>query len=485
MNSPRNRGRMWCLALLLAVVGSLFAGPQVGTAHAEPKSPCSKLDGTPARKYCKDSKDDKDAGACTLLKDLARKLCEDRSKGIPGLPGSGGGDGGGDGGGLTNGASDHVKDLAEWLIKRTEGLVAPQSAWGPEKATDGLFAPFLWLGRHLAVAIFVCVVVVCGLSAWQGAPRLKQMGHTTGWTLVAVAGMASVPGAAMMLNKAVSAAFKTAFDSNESSLFAVIRKDLATGADSGNPLAILVIVAALCVALGFAALVFMTRQPGILVFVCISPLVLASLARGGDTEAVQKWAQRLLGLMFAPMALLLVSPFVALAKGSLVMDALLLVGADVLMLRMIFHGVPYLGPRLAGAARSMVDRNTSNPLARAAVRAGVPNFHEQENSPRGPRLVSTPGRAMAQDGDVLFAAYGGRPRPRPGRLTTESAISQINTDSERSARLMAARRQARAANQPSTGSRTPPAGRNPAPAPPPSRPAPNSPPPRSSGPTTP
>ncbi|MFF3748595.1 hypothetical protein [Streptomyces kronopolitis] len=491
MASPL-KGRMWCLALLLAVVG-VFCGPQTSPAHADDKFTCADVKG-PARDYCQDKPGEhaeKDPGACKLLDGLARKLCEDRSKGVPGPPEDRGGDG------LTNGASDHVKDLAEWLIRKTTNLIAPGESWAPEKASDGVFAPFLWLGQHLALAIFTCVVVVCGLSAWQGTPRLRQMGFSTGWTLVAVVGMASVPGAVVAFNKAVSQAFTAAFSSNESSLFGAITKDLESGADAGNPLAILIIISALCVALGFAALVFMTRQPGILVFVCVSPLVLASLARGGDAEAVQKWGQRLLGLMFAPMALLLVAPFVKIVQGSLVMDAVLLTAADALMLRMIFHGVPYLGPRLARAARSMVESRTTYPLARAAVRVGAPNFHEQENSPRGPRLVTTPGRAMAQDSDVLFAAYGARPRPRPGRLTTASAIGQINADSERSARLMAARRQARATNtnQPPAGPRPASGGRGPAAAPSP-RPAPSSPRspaprsprsngPRSNGPTTP
>ncbi|MFE6692134.1 hypothetical protein ACFVFQ_37440 [Streptomyces sp. NPDC057743] len=507
MTSSLNWGRIWCLALLLAVVGILL-DPQPSPAQADPKTTCDSVPGQ-LRKFCHDKKQETErckdfhgpakldcesqgessqkdsSGPCSLLKGVARKLCENRTKDIPGLS-SGGRDGGESG--LTNGASQHVKDLANWLIDKIKSLVAPKDAWAPEKADNAAFAPFLWLGQHLAVAIFVCVIVVCGLSAWQGTPRLKQMGHSTGWTLVAVAGMASVPGIVMLLNKAVSEAFTAAFNTDESSLFGAITQDLKNGADSGNPLAILIIVSALCVALGFAALVFMTRQPGILAFVCISPLVIASLARGGDTEAVQRWAQRLLGLMFAPMALLLVAPFVKLVQGSLVMDAVLLVAADAVMLRMIFHGVPYIGPRLAGAARSMVESRTTNPLARAAIRASVPDFHEQENSPRGPLLVPTPGRAMAQDGDVLFASYGGRPRPRPGRLTTESAMAQINNDGQRSQRLMAARRQARAANQPPADSRPTPNGRTPAPAPAP-RPArgPRSSPPgpRSSGPNTP
>ncbi|MFJ2202369.1 hypothetical protein [Streptomyces violaceusniger] len=414
---------------------------------------------------------------CDLLLGDAKRYCKNGGKGAPGHPDDAGP-------GITDGASDHVKDLANWLIDKIEGLIAPNKAWAPEKATEGVFAPFLWLGQHLAVAIFVCVIVVCALYAWQGAPRLKQMGHSTGWTLVAVTAMASVPGAVMMLNKAVSEGFTTAFDSDEATLFGAITKDLKDGADSGNPLAILIIIAALCVALGFAGLVFMTRQLGILAFVCMAPLVFASLARGGDTSAVQAWAQRLLGLMLAPFALLLVSPFVALVKGSLVMDAVLLIAADVLMLRMIFHGVPYFGPRMARAARSMVEARTTNPLVHRAVRAGAPDFHEQENSPRGPRLVTTPGRGMGRDADVLFASYGARPRPRPGRLTTTSVIDQINTDSARTQRLTEARRQARAANQPA-GSRRTPANPNPTPSPAPRptspTPAPSSPPPPRSG----
>ncbi|MET7727534.1 hypothetical protein [Streptomyces mirabilis] len=419
------------------------------------------------------------ADPCSKIHGEAHAYCE-RGQGGGTPPSTNGG------GGLTDGASQHVKDLANWLIDKSEKLVAPGKSWAPEKSTDAVFTPFLWLGQHLAISIFVCVVVVCGLSAWQGAPRLKQMGHSTGWTLVAVAGMASVPGAVMLLNKAVSEGFTAAFDSNEGTLFGTIKEDLQHGADAGDPLAILIIVSALVVALGFAALVFMTRQPGILVFVCMSPLVLASLARGGDTSAVQAWAQKLLGLMFAPFALLLVAPFVSLAGGSLVLDSVLLVGADVLMLRMVFHGVPYFGPKLARGARSMVESRTDNRLVRRAVRAGVPDFYEQENSPRGPRLVSTPGRAMAKDSDVLFAAYGAKPRPRPGRLTTDSAISQITTDAERSARLMAVRREARASRQPE-GSRRAPAAPNPGRAPRPTPPS--SPPPRSGGsgggPTTP
>ncbi|MFF4756351.1 hypothetical protein ACWD5R_39595 [Streptomyces sp. NPDC002514] len=358
--------------------------------------------------------------------------------------------GGGGGGGITNGASDHVKELANSLIKKIIELVAPKDAWAPERSDNWLYQQFLWLGQHLAVAIFVCVVVVCALTAWQGAPRLRQMGASTGWTLAAVAGMASVPGAVMLLNKAVSNAFTAAFDSNESTLFTVIRDDMEHGADAGNPLALLLIISALVVALAFAALVFMTRSLGILVFVCLAPLVLASMARGGDTSAVRAWAMRLLGLIFAPFALLLVAPFVELAKGSLVVDAVLLVAADVLMLRMIFHGIPYFGPKVAGAARALVERNTSSPLARAAVRAGVPDAYETENGPRGRRTVDTPGRAAHKDTGVLFAAYGIKTRQRPGQLTTASVVDQVQENAARTERIRQARQQARAALQPQT-----------------------------------
>ncbi|MEU9663510.1 hypothetical protein [Streptomyces chartreusis] len=369
-----------------------------------------------------------DKDPCALIKGPAKEYClRDNGRGGDPEPPIGGT------GGVTDGASDHVKALANYLIEKIQGLIAPGNAWVPEKSDGGLFEPFLWLGQHLAVAIFVCVVVVCALTAWQGAPRLKQMGASTGWTLAAVAGMASVPGAVMLLNRSVSSAFTVAFSSDEATLFGTIGDDLKHGADAGNPLAILLIISALVVALAFAVLVFMTRQLGILAFVCIAPLVLASLARGGDTSAVKAWAQRLLGLIFAPFALLLISPFVALAHGSLVLDAVLLVAADVLMLRMIFHGVPYFGPRVASAARAMVESRTSSPLARAVVRAGAPDYYEKENNPRGPRTVDTPGRAMSQDRGVLFAAYGVNKPQRSGRLTTESAVARERREASESA----------------------------------------------------
>lgn len=411
-----------------------------------------------------------DKDPCGLLRGPAVEHCERVHGDIPPSEGTGGGGGGG----LTDGASDHVKDLADTLIHALRGLLAPNKAWAPEKADTPVYATFMWLGQHLAVAIFTCVVVVCALTAWQGAPRLRQMGASTGWTLAAVAGMASVPGAVMLLNQAVSRGFEAAFNSNEGTLLTVIAKDLDTGADSGNPLAILIIVSALVVALAFASLVFMCRQLGILVFVCVAPLVLASLARGGDTAAVKAWAMRLLGLMFAPFALLLVAPFVSFVEGSLVMDAVLLVAADALMLRMIFHGIPYIGPRLARGARSFVEQRTTNPVAHAVVRAGAPAFHEQENVPRGPRLVHTPGRAMTQDRSALLGAYGIKQKARPGRLTTASAISQTQRDAGRSQQLMAARRQARAAAQPPV----PTGAGAPAPPRPPSSPPPSPAPPR-------
>ncbi|MGW3360550.1 hypothetical protein ACWDFL_35035 [Streptomyces bungoensis] len=397
-----------------------------------------------------------DKDPCNLIKGPGRAYCEsDHSSGGP--PGTGGT---GSGGGLTHGASDHVKQLAETLIATLKRLIAPSHAWAPAKADSSLYEPFLWLGQHLAVAIFICVVVVCALTAWQGAPRLKQMGASTGWTLAAVAAMASIPGAVMLLNKAVSNAFTAAFDSNESTLFSVIRDDLGHGADAGNPLTLLLIISALVVALAFAALVFMTRQLGLLVFVCMAPLVLASLARGGDTTAIKQWATRLLGLMLSPFALLLISPFVELAKGSLAVDTVLLVTADAIMLRMIFHGVPYFGPKVARGMRTMLERNTTNPLARAVVRAGAPDFYEQENTPRLPRTVPTPGRAMSQDRGVLFAAYGFKQHQRPGRLTTASAVAsarrQATEAATRNAQISQVRRQAHAAAQQQTGGTPPP-----------------------------
>ncbi|MFG2789100.1 hypothetical protein [Streptomyces sp. NPDC048419] len=395
---------------------------------------------------------------CDAIKGPGKAYCE-RDPSSNGPPGTGG----------AGGASEHVRTLAESLIRKIEGLIAPGHSWAPAKSGSGLYEPFLWLGQHLAVAIFVCVVVVCALTAWQGAPRLKQMGASTGWTLVAVAGMASVPGAVMLLNKAVSSAFTAAFSSNESTLFGAISDDMQHGADSGNPLAILIIFSALVVALAFAALVFMTRQLGILAFVCMAPPVLASLARGGDTSGVKRWAQRLLGLMFAPFALLLVSPFVKLAQGSLVVDAVLLVAADALMLRMIFHGVPYFGPKVARAARSYVEGRTASPLAHAVMRAGVPDFYERENTPRGPRTVKTPGRAMSQDRGVLFAAYGLNKPDRSGRLTTASAVAKEQRDKSESAtrrqQLREVREQYRTNPQPQAAAPTAQTDSAPAPAP--------------------
>ncbi|WP_226487585.1 energy-coupling factor transporter transmembrane protein EcfT [Streptomyces parvulus] len=386
------------------------------------KDPCDALKGTPGYEYC--ARDNDGAG-----------------------PPDGGPASGGDG--LTGGAVTNLQDLADSLIKKIQGLVAPDSTWAPEKADSWLYSQFLWLGQHLAVAIFICVVVVCALTAWQGAPRMRQLGASTGWTLAAVAGMASVPGAVMLLNKAVSNAFTVAFNSDEGTLFGVIREDMKDAGDAENPLSIMIIFAALVVALGFAALVFMTRSLGILVFVCLAPVVLASLARGGDTSALKAWMMRLLGLMFAPFALLLISPFVQFTEGAIVMDAVLLVAADVLMLRMIFHGVPYFGPRLAGAARTAVERRTESPLARAVVRAGAPDVYEQESTPRYPRTVDTPGRAMSQDRGVLFGAYGlNKQDRRPGRLTTESASAKAARDTARTTQISAARAAARTAARP-------------------------------------
>ncbi|MFJ9810724.1 hypothetical protein ACIRTB_21105 [Streptomyces sp. NPDC101158] len=386
--------------------------------------------------------------ACGRITGEAKKYCEGSSPADPGAP---------FGDGLTGGAADQVKRLATSLIETITDLLAPEKAWAPAKSDSALYAPFLWLGQHLAVAIFVCVVVVCGLTAWQGSPRMRQMGASTGWTLAAVAGMASVPGIVVLLNGAVSSAFTAAFNSNESTLFGVIREDL--GREAGNPLAALIIISALVVALAFAALVFMTRQPAILVLVCIAPLVLASLARGGDTDAVKRWAQRLIGIMLAPFALLIVTPFIGLVKGTVVMDTVLLVAADALMLRMIFHGIPYFGPRIARAARAVVESATPSPMARAVMRAGAPDVYEREDVPRGPRTVDTPGRSIVQDRGVLLAAYGVRQQARPGRLTADSAADQVRRGAARAEQLRQARRESRPV--PPAGPAAPPGGAQP------------------------
>ncbi|KAB2587722.1 hypothetical protein [Streptomyces arboris] len=383
-----------------------------------------------------------DSNPCDGIKGSAKEFCERSREDNPQPPPQEGG--------ITGGASDHVKDLAESLIDGLQGLLAPDKLWAAEKSDSVVYAQFAWLGQHIAVAIFVCVVVACALTAWQGAPRLRQMGVSTGWTLAAVAGMGAVPGAVVLLNRALSGAFTAAFNSNETTLLKVISKDLES-ADTGGPLGSMILIAALVVALAFAGLVFLTRQLGILVFVLMAPLVLASLARGGDTTAVRAWASRLLGLMFAPLALLLIAPLVSLAQGNLVLDAVLLVAADVLMLRMIFHGIPYIGPRVAGAVRTAVERNTSNRVVLGLARAGAPETYEQENSPRGRRTVPTPGRAVHQDRGVLLGAYGIKQASRPGRLTTASTIAQVQEGAERTAQITEARRRARAAQAQQTG----------------------------------
>ncbi|MGA5508906.1 hypothetical protein [Streptomyces umbrinus] len=497
------------LMLWAPMAGSAQASQPSGMAPAAVTAPvadpCEQLPKDSATyKYCKGgdadtggdaatatpAKDEKDKeDNCRLLDGQAYEVCKrdsgggddpcDALKGTPGYDyctrdeGSDGPPGAG--GGLTDGATGNVRSLADKLIEKISGLVAPNDAWAPKRADSGLYQPFLWLGQHLAVAIFTCVVVVCALTAWQGVPRLRQMGASTGWTLAAVAGMASVPGIVMLLNRAVSEAFTAAFSSDEGTLFGVISRDMEKAADKENPLALLIIFSALVVALAFAVLVFMTRQLGILAFVCLAPVVLASLARGGDTDAVKRWATRLLGLMFAPFALLLVSPFAKLTEGSLVVDSVLLVAADALMLRMIFHGVPYFGPRIVRGARAMVEARTNSPLARAVVRVGAPDVYEQENKPRGPRTVDTPGRAMSQDRGLLFAAYGISKPGRSGRLTTESAVAKTRREQSESAARRAQIRQIQDQYRPPRGRRAgdpadpPPPTRNPAPAPNPGR----------------
>jgi len=391
-----------------------------------------------------------------------------------------------DDGSIVGGASEYVKDLAKKLIDTLTGLVAPKNTWAPKKPDNWLYEQFLWLGQHIAIAIFICVVVVCGLTAWQGAPRLRQMGMSLGWTLAAVAGMASVPGVVVLLNKAVSQTLTAAFNGNEATLANVIREDLNSTYDLG-PLGSLLIISLLVVALAFAVLVYMTRQPGILVFVCLAPPVLASLARGGDTSAVWRWANRLLGLIFAPFALLILTPFVNLAKGNLVLDGALLVAADILMLRMIVHGVPYIGPRVARMARAMVEDRTDSLAVRGLMRAGVPDFYEEENTPRERRTIPTPGRAISRDRDVLYAAYGVNRPSRPGRPTTESAVSkaQAPRDADRYTQITQARQQARHQARATAARQSPAAPRTAAPRPPSGRPTPPSAPHPSTPPRTP
>ncbi|MFI0005757.1 hypothetical protein ACH4NR_36975 [Streptomyces globisporus] len=369
------------------------------------------------------------------------------------------------GGGMTDTAAQLVKDLAEQLCENITALVAPKSLSAPTTPDSELYRPMLWLGEHITVAIFICVVVMCGLTAWQGLPRLRQLGHTTGYSMVAIAIMGAVPVVVDQLNTAVAKAFRTGANGGSGTLFGAIQQHLESGGDAGNPLAQLLILSALVVSMAFAGLVYLVRTPGILLFVCMSPLVLASLAREGTNGAVLLWMNRLLGLIFTPFVLLLITPFVSLTNDSLVLDTVLLLVADALMLRMIVHGVPYVGPRIAMAARSAVERRTDNPFARAVVRAGVPDMYEQENGIRNPRIVPTPGRAVHQDRNKLLDAYGIKHRERPGRLTTASTIAQVRDGAERTAAIAQARRQARATHAPTGGAAPAPAGAPTAPRP--------------------
>ncbi|MFD3820614.1 hypothetical protein ACFWRZ_36600 [Streptomyces rubiginosohelvolus] len=377
------------------------------------------------------------------------------------------------GGGMADSAAQMVKDLAKNLSENITDLVAPGSLSAPATKDSELYQPMLWLGEHITIAIFICVVVMCGLTAWQGMPRLKQLGHTTGYSIVAIAIMGAVPVIVDLLNAAVAKAMKKGLGDGSGTLFGAIQAHLESGGDAGNPLAQLLILSALVVTMAFAGLVYLVRTPGILVFVCMSPLVLASLAREGNNSAVLLWMNRLLGLIFTPFVLLLVTPFTSLTKGSLVLDTVLLLVADALMLRMIVHGVPWVGPRIALAARGAVERRTDNPFARAVMRAGVPDMYEEESSPRGRRTVPTPGRAVHQDRNVLAGAYGLKQRHRPGRLTTASTIAQVEENAERTAQIAHARRRARAAGSPSGGAprQTGPAGPPPTGTRPPAAPA--------------
>ncbi|MBJ6636961.1 hypothetical protein H4K36_01465 [Streptomyces sp. DHE7-1] len=108
---------------------------------------------------------------------------------------------------------------------------------------------------------------------------------------------------------------------------------------------------------------FLTRQLGILVFVCMAPLVLASLARGGDMTAVKQWAMRLLGLMFAPFASCWSAP--SWSSPEAPRRGLRPPGrrgrthaADDLPRSAL------LRTKVARGARTLVERNTTNPVAR-------------------------------------------------------------------------------------------------------------------------
>ncbi|MFJ2854435.1 hypothetical protein [Streptomyces rubiginosohelvolus] len=357
------------------------------------------------------------------------------------------------GGGMVDTASQAVKDLVDHLCESITDLVAPKSISAPATKDDELYAPMLWLGEHITIAIFICVVVMCALTAWQGMPRLRQLGHTTGYSMVAIAAMGAVPPLVDQLNRAVAEAFNIGMGDG-SGLFAQIQQHVEQGGDAGNPLAQLLLLSALAVTLMFAGFVYLVRTPGILVFVLMSPLILASLAREGNNSAVLLWGNRLLGLICTPFALLIITPFTKMTGGSLVLDTVLLLGADVLLLRMVWHGIPYVGPRIAMAARGAVERRTGNPVARAVVRAGVPTMYEQENGPRNHRVVPTPGRAVHQDTHRLLGAYGIKHKERPGRLTTASTIAQVQQGAERAAQIAQARRQARPTPTPTpTGTR--------------------------------
>ncbi|KPC91521.1 hypothetical protein ADL27_29890 [Streptomyces sp. NRRL F-6602] len=139
-----------------------------------------------------------DDDPCKYVRGSAGTYCREQHE----LHEKGGGGGGltGPGGNITEDGASLTRDLAEELMDALQGLLAPKKAWAPAAADSAIYAPFMWLGQHLAIVIFTCVVVICALTAWQGAPRLRQMGASTGWTLVACVAMASVPGAVMLFN---------------------------------------------------------------------------------------------------------------------------------------------------------------------------------------------------------------------------------------------------------------------------------------------
>ncbi|MFD9097825.1 hypothetical protein, partial [Streptomyces collinus] len=119
---------------------------------------------------------------CEYIIGEAHKYCMRDHGGPPADSGPGGG-------GITGNAADNVKNLANSLIKTLKGLVAPKDTWAPAKADSWVYEQFLWLGQHLAVAIFFCVVVVGGGGRGGGGPPARGPGGGAGGAGGAVGGV--------------------------------------------------------------------------------------------------------------------------------------------------------------------------------------------------------------------------------------------------------------------------------------------------------